>query len=62
MHGMTSPPRVANLNLACPLCNKPINLERDRYADENGKIMHENCYVQRLVSSRNDPPDPNHAE
>ena len=46
----------------CPICNKPVDLERDRYADENGKVMHESCYVQRLMSSRQDPPAPQHTE
>jgi hypothetical protein len=46
----------------CPICGKPINLTQDRYADENGKAMHEGCYVQRLMASRNDPPDPRHTE
>jgi hypothetical protein len=46
----------------CPICNKPVDLERDRYADENGKVMHESCYVQRLMSSQQDPPAPQHTE
>ena len=46
----------------CPICAQPINLDRDKYADENGKVIHENCYVQRLMASRNDPPDPHHTE
>jgi hypothetical protein len=46
--------------LTCRLCNTPINLFRDLFADENGKIMHETCYVRRLISSRNYPPDTHH--
>jgi hypothetical protein len=46
---------------ACQLCNKPVNLNQDHCADENGKPVHENCYVQRLMSStRSDPPGPQH--
>jgi hypothetical protein len=45
----------------CPICDKPVDLERDRYADEDGKIMHESCYVQRLMS-RKKPPSPQHTE
>jgi hypothetical protein len=37
-------------------------LDRDIYADENGQVMHEGCYLQRLMSSRNDPPNPQHTE
>ena len=47
---------------ACPICNKPINLNGDRYADENSKVMHERCYLQRPMPARNAPPDPRHAE
>jgi hypothetical protein len=46
----------------CPICNKPVDLERDRYADEGGKIIHESCYIQRLMAGQNDPPDPHHTE
>jgi hypothetical protein len=51
-----------NSSYICPICKEPVDLAQDQYADENGKVMHENCYVQRLMSSRNDPPDPHHAE
>ena len=49
--------------LTCSLCLMPLTLETNGIcADENGKVVHETCYVQRLLSSRNDPPDPNHAQ
>ena len=51
-----------NSSYICPICKEPVDLAQDQYADENGKVMHEKCYVQRLMSSRNDPPDPHHAE
>lgn len=41
----------------CPICKKPINLSRDFCADEDGKSLHESCYVQQVMSSRNDYPD-----
>jgi hypothetical protein len=46
----------------CPICKKPIALETDRYTDEEGRAVHEICYIARIVSSRNDPPDPHHTE
>jgi len=55
-------PRPEKDTFSCPICKKPINLDRDRYADENGKVIHESCYLQRLMSYRNDPPDPSHAQ
>jgi hypothetical protein len=48
--------------ITCQICNEPIVLERDKYTDEDGKTVHENCYVQRLLSAENDPPDPHHTE
>jgi hypothetical protein len=48
--------------ITCPICNQPIDLQRDKYADEDGKVVHENCYIHRLMSSQNDPPDPHHTE
>jgi len=54
--------RQMNSSYICPICKEPVDLAQDQYADENGKVMHEKCYVQRLMSSRNDPPDPHHAE
>jgi len=46
----------------CPICDKPIDLAQDRYANEDGRVIHESCYIKRLMSGQNDPPDPNHAE
>ena len=46
----------------CPICHQPIDLTLDQYADEDGKAVHESCYMKRLLSNRNDPPDPHHAE
>ena len=48
--------------ITCQICNEPIVLERDKYTDEHGKAVHENCYIRRLVSAQNDPPDPHHTE
>jgi hypothetical protein len=46
----------------CAICNGPIDLQRDRYTDEDGKAVHERCYMQRLASAQNDPPAPHHTE
>jgi hypothetical protein len=46
----------------CAICTEPIDLSRDCYADEDGRAVHEHCYIQRLLSNPNDPPDPNHTE
>jgi hypothetical protein len=35
--------------LLCSICDLPINLELDRSTDENGKPVHEICYLRKLV-------------
>jgi hypothetical protein len=37
--------------IPCALCRKPVDLLIDLSADENGKAVHEECYVKRLTSS-----------
>jgi hypothetical protein len=56
MGSLDDPPYI------CLICNTPVNLEKDRCADEDGKIVHEKCYVNRLMTGQNDPPTPHHAE
>jgi hypothetical protein len=46
----------------CTICNRPVDLRQDRYADEDGHIVHEQCYIARLLSLGQDPPDPHHTE
>jgi len=41
--------------ISCALCRKPVDLLIDLSADENGKAVHEECYVKRLTSSSNNP-------
>jgi hypothetical protein len=41
--------------ISCALCAKPIDLQVDLSADENGKAVHEDCYVKRLSKSANLP-------
>ena len=40
---------------SCALCSKPVDLLIDLSADENGKAVHEECYVRRLTSSSSNP-------
>jgi hypothetical protein len=35
--------------LICSVCQKPIRLETAK-SDENGKAVHEDCYLQRLMA------------
>jgi hypothetical protein len=34
--------------ISCMLCSKPVNLQTDFQADENGKAVHEDCYVKHI--------------
>ncbi len=38
--------------IPCKLCDKPVDLQNDLTADENGKAVHEHCYVKSIMSSR----------
>jgi hypothetical protein len=33
--------------ISCILCSNPVNLISDLSTDENGKAIHEECYVKR---------------
>jgi hypothetical protein len=34
----------------CAWCNKPVDLTTDLNTDENGKTVHESCYVHKISS------------
>jgi hypothetical protein len=36
--------------IPCTICARAIDLEVDLIADENGKAVHERCYVQRITN------------
>jgi hypothetical protein len=38
-------------DIPCKLCSKPLDLSVDLSADENGKAVHEECYVKHITSS-----------
>jgi hypothetical protein len=45
---------VANHNengkIVCAICGMPTTLEIDMVADENGKLVHEDCYIPRVIN------------
>jgi hypothetical protein len=41
--------------IPCALCSKPVNLGIELCADENGKAVHEDCYVKRIASPSSNP-------
>jgi hypothetical protein len=36
--------------ISCTLCAKPVDLQVDLCADEKGRAVHEDCYVNRLLA------------
>jgi hypothetical protein len=42
--------------IPCTICAKPVDLQTDLAADENGKAVHEHCYLKRITSSHSNPP------
>lgn len=42
--------------LPCNICSKPVDLSVDLCADENGKSIHEDCYVKHISNSRTNLP------
>ena len=60
----TTAHRKANVSyIYCAICNKPLALDAPNVsANENGEAVHTDCYVDRLLAARNDPPPPHHAE
>jgi hypothetical protein len=47
--------------MLCPICNQPVTLEKATF-DENGRVVHEECYVNLLLAQPPDPPRPQHTE
>ncbi len=39
---------------ACAICNKPVSLETAK-ADEDGRTVHEQCYVLKLKGEQGAP-------
>jgi hypothetical protein len=38
--------------ISCIICSKLLDLRVDLSADENGKAVHEACYVERMTNQR----------
>jgi hypothetical protein len=36
----------------CTICARPVDLSVDLFADENGKAVHEDCYVKRVIAAQ----------
>jgi hypothetical protein len=40
------------LEISCKICAKPVDLNVDLFADENGKAVHEECYVNHIAKRK----------
>ncbi|HWY58234.1 MAG TPA: hypothetical protein VNZ03_27460 [Terriglobales bacterium] len=40
-----------NPPILCHICGEPVSLTSDTVADEDGKSVHEGCYVARVLPS-----------
>jgi ribosome-binding protein aMBF1 (putative translation factor) len=43
--------------MSCKICGKPVDLTVELHADENGKAVHDDCYVKRIAKSHRNPSD-----
>jgi len=39
-------------DLTCRICKKPLRLGTDTTTDENGKSVHEECQVKRIIGTQ----------
>ena len=39
-------------DLTCRICEKPLRLGTDTTTDENGKSVHEECQVKRIIGTQ----------
>jgi hypothetical protein len=45
-----------DFQVTCRICNKPLKLGIDTAADEDGKALHETCYVKQITDAPRNPP------
>jgi hypothetical protein len=48
-----------NPHILCRICGEPVSLTSDTVADEDGKPVHERCYVTRVLPSDGPQADAN---
>jgi hypothetical protein len=39
--------------ISCAICAKPVDLQMDLSANENGRAVHEDCYVKQITNPAN---------
>lgn len=44
--------------ILCPVCNKQVSLREDTCADEHGKTVHTDCYVNQILKDKASPAIP----
>jgi hypothetical protein len=54
--------RSGERDFTCPMCGKSLNLEVDDTADEDGQVMHAECYFKRVGGGARTPPSSDRTE
>jgi|GEM_PF-1542680 len=45
-----------DFQVLCPICDTPQKLRIDTAADEDGRALHETCYVKQTTDAPRNPP------
>jgi hypothetical protein len=40
---------ISNDQYTCQICSQPVDLSRDLCTDEDGRIVHQTCYLKRIT-------------
>jgi hypothetical protein len=48
---MSKKDRYSEKEFTCPMCGGPIDLDTDDTADEDGHVMHAECYFKRVADT-----------
>jgi hypothetical protein len=54
--------RSSDKEYTCPMCHEPVDLNNDGTADEDGQVMHAECYFKRIGGHGHPPPDDHHTQ
>jgi hypothetical protein len=49
---LTWPAKVPDFQITCRICNRPLRLGIDTVADEEGKAVHETCYIKLVLKGK----------
>ena len=54
---MSNPDYSGELNFTCAICEKPVRLVNDTITNEDGKMVHLDCYLKQIgIQTAPNPP------